>query len=353
MGIISVENTDRLYWLGRYSERVYTTIKLFADSYDDMIDYYFDSYAEFCRRLDIPNIYDSRETFIARYCFDPDDPDSIHANLIRAYDNCVVLREAIGSETVSYIQLAMYDMNRARASQAPLVELQKVTDNILAFWGIADDSIDSENVRNLIKVGKRVERLDLYARLRMPVPEMQREFHRLAGRIGRTCLKYNEARRFGLPYVVLHTPRPFDTTTLNYNWQIWETNAFSIYTTNTARVDKASAKQAVDAILNFMADQGVIRYQGCGGYLSRVIESEDFVPVRAENAGFFDAHVAPGEEVARGQLLARIWDPYLGVELSALHAPVHGTVAFVHDEDMTYESTAVLKLIRSPAWNDL
>ena len=160
MGIISVENTDRLYWLGRYSERVYTTIKLFADSYDDMIDYYFDSYAEFCRRLDIPNIYDSRETFIARYCFDPDDPNSIHANLIRAYDNCVVLREAIGSETVSYIQLAMYDMNRARASQAPLVELQKVTDNILAFWGIADDSIDSENVRNLIKVGKRVERLD-------------------------------------------------------------------------------------------------------------------------------------------------------------------------------------------------
>ena len=161
------------------------------------------------------------------------------------------------------------------------------------------------------------------------------------------------ARRFGLPYVVLHTPRPFDTTTLNYNWQIWETNAFSIYTTNTARVDKASAKQAVDAILNFMADQGVIRYQGCGGYLSRVIESEDFVPVRAENAGFFDAYVAPGEEVARGQLLARIWDPYLGVELSALHAPVHGTVAFVHDEDMTYESTAVLKLIRAPAWNDL
>lgn len=28
MGIISVENTDRLYWLGRYSERVYSTIQL-------------------------------------------------------------------------------------------------------------------------------------------------------------------------------------------------------------------------------------------------------------------------------------------------------------------------------------
>lgn len=36
------------------------------------------------------------------------------------------------------------------------------------------------------------------------------------------------AQQFGLPYIVLHDPRPFDTTTLNYNWQIWETNAFSI-----------------------------------------------------------------------------------------------------------------------------
>ena len=31
------------------------------------------------------------------------------------------------------------------------------------------------------------------------------------------------ARQFGLPYVMLRKVRPYDTTTLNYNWQIWET----------------------------------------------------------------------------------------------------------------------------------
>lgn len=82
-------------------------------------------------------------------------------------------------------------MNKARVSPAPLIELQHVTDNILAFWGIADDQIESENVRNIIKVGKRVERLDLYARLHMPQAEMLRETHRLAGRIPKTCLKYS------------------------------------------------------------------------------------------------------------------------------------------------------------------
>lgn len=192
MGIISVEHTDRLYWLGRYSERVYTTLCLFADSFDEMIDFRENSYDDFCRKLDIPNIYISRENFIERYCFDEQDPNSIYSNLMRAYDNGVTLREEIGSETLSYIQLAVYAMNRARLSQAPLIELQKVVDNILAFWGMVDDSIDSENVRNIIKVGKRVERLDLYARLHLSQKEMKRESDRLAGRIPRTCLKYRQ-----------------------------------------------------------------------------------------------------------------------------------------------------------------
>ncbi|MCC8137257.1 MAG: M14 family metallopeptidase [Clostridiales bacterium] len=159
---------------------------------------------------------------------------------------------------------------------------------------------------------------------------------------------YNDvelAQQFGLPYIVLHDPRPFDTTTLNYNWQIWETHAFSIYTTNTQSVDRVSAKQACEAILNFMEKQGIIRYRGYGGYHSRVIESRDFIPVRAEDSGFFEALVQPGDEVDEGQLLARICDPYLGTVRCTLHAPAHSTVAFVHDEAMTYQSTAVLKLI--------
>lgn len=153
------------------------------------------------------------------------------------------------------------------------------------------------------------------------------------------------AKQFGLPYVVLHQPRPFDTTTLNYNWQIWETNAFSIYTTNTARVDKDSAKQAVDAILCFLARHGILQSACRTEQACRVIESASFVPVRAESAGFFEAYVNPGERVAKGQLLARIWDPYPGGSRSVLYAPANGTVAFVRDEPMTYESTAVLKLI--------
>lgn len=103
-----------------------------------------------------------------------------------------MLREEIGSECLSYIQLAIYDMNKAKISRAPLIEMQRVIDNLLAFWGMADDSIDSENVRNIIKTGKRIERIDLYARLGADRKELQKEVHRLEPRIERSGIKYNK-----------------------------------------------------------------------------------------------------------------------------------------------------------------
>ena len=193
MGIISLEQTNRLYWLGRYSERVYTTIRLYAKCYDDMIDDIGENYADFCRMLEIPNIYKDKEDFNQRYGFDESDPNSILSNLIRAYNNAVVLREEIGSETLSYIQLAIYAINKAKISRAPLLELQNVEDNILAFWGIADDFIESETIRNIIRTGKRVERIDLYARLKLGIKELKSELRRMHTRLVSSGMHYNEA----------------------------------------------------------------------------------------------------------------------------------------------------------------
>ncbi len=194
MGIISVEQANRLFWLGRYSERVYTTLRLYSNSFDELIDGIADRYGEFCNKIDIPDIYGSKEVFEEKYPFDETNPDSIMSNLTRAYDNAIELRDEIGSEVISYIQLAIYEMNKARISKAPLIEMQKVMDNILAFWGIADDSIDSEYARNIIKAGKRIERIDLYGRLNIARKELVREVDRLVPRLERSGLTYDKEK---------------------------------------------------------------------------------------------------------------------------------------------------------------
>jgi len=192
MGIISVEQVDHLYWLGRYTERVYTTLKMFAKSFDEMIDATSDIYPEYCAALDIPNIYTSKEDFLKRYPFDESISDSIISNLNRAYDNAIVLRETIGSDALSYIQLSIYAMNKAAKSDSPLIELQQIMDNLLSFWGIVDDQIDADQIRNIIKAGKRIERIDLYARLELDKSRLEREVRRMIPRVLRSGMKYDE-----------------------------------------------------------------------------------------------------------------------------------------------------------------
>lgn len=210
MAILSAEHSDQLYWLGRYSERVYTTIHEYEKRFDSLIELKEEDYDAFCKAQDIPNIYNSKDDFIQRYCFDENDTNSIYSNLIRAYDNAVVLREEIGSETLAYIQLAVYAMNKAKASQAPLIQLQKVVDNIVAFWGMVDDDIDNEHVRSIIKLGKRIERIDLYARMKMDPVRLRREMKRLNTRINRTGLKYNTMKLAHLNYLVEMSEIPND-----------------------------------------------------------------------------------------------------------------------------------------------
>ena len=57
MGAISIEKADRLFWLGRYTERVLTTLITYFDFYDEMIDGDEEAYRTFCDKIAIPDIY--------------------------------------------------------------------------------------------------------------------------------------------------------------------------------------------------------------------------------------------------------------------------------------------------------
>lgn len=74
---ISAEQADRLYWLGRYVERVFSTVRIFNQSLDRMIDQDGEDYVAFCKRLSIPSdIYRDAADFEVKYLFDATNPDS-------------------------------------------------------------------------------------------------------------------------------------------------------------------------------------------------------------------------------------------------------------------------------------
>ncbi|MFI3206032.1 MAG: M14 family metallopeptidase [Clostridia bacterium] len=153
------------------------------------------------------------------------------------------------------------------------------------------------------------------------------------------------AKDFGLPYVVSHEPRPYDTATLNYNWQVWESKAFSIYTTTTDEIDKDSAIQAVRAIITFLGKQGIINYIGHEGYISKIVSTKDIITVRAKSSGFFDSFVKAGDVVRKNQVLAEITHSYEGNVIDRIVSNVDGVILFARNGSKMYANTAVYKII--------
>jgi predicted deacylase len=154
------------------------------------------------------------------------------------------------------------------------------------------------------------------------------------------------ANLFGLPYVVIRKPRPIDTTTLNYNWQVWESNAFSVYTNKTDSIDEQSAQQAVSAILRFLNRMGILRYNCHGGFISSTINEDELMSVVSDVPGIFLRRKNAGEEVQVGDVLAEIIDPLEGEIREQILAPSDGVIFFAHDEPLVMEHSTVFKLIK-------
>lgn len=177
---ISATKANRLYWLGRYTERVYISLHLLRRYHDKMIDGHPKIYEEYYKKLDVYNPYSDIETFRMGYMYDSKNTASLLSGIIAANDNAIVLREEIMSETLSYIQLSLCALQTAAEKRiSNITELQSVTDYLLAFWGSVDERVFDERVRNFLRVGKLVENIDMHIRFDYKFYRIQEAFESL------------------------------------------------------------------------------------------------------------------------------------------------------------------------------
>lgn len=153
------------------------------------------------------------------------------------------------------------------------------------------------------------------------------------------------ARSFGLPYVLLREPSAFDTTLLNYNWQIFGTQAYSIYSGDTSTINKDSAKLAWKAAFRFLNKNKIIKYNTHDGFSSQVIEEKRLVSIPAARGGILYKRYTTNDEVKAGDTLAKILDPYDGSTLSKIIAPVSGAIFFSHLQPLISQNMTVYKMV--------
>ncbi len=152
---------------------------------------------------------------------------------------------------------------------------------------------------------------------------------------------------FGLPYALIRIPKPYDTTTLNYNWQLWNTKAYSLFTHSTDDMREESADSAVNAILRFMKNRNIINYPIHSGYVTSIINESDIIQVRASCGGICRIKTKIGAVVEEGQVLAEILNPFTCDILCEIKAPAKTTVFFHFASPLVVEGTVIFKLIKN------
>ena len=194
MGTISLEHSERLYWLGRYTERAFITLRSLDKLYDRMIDKKH-IYKEYLDYFGLPDTYADNMDFIRSFLYDEGNSGSAAYSLERAYDNGIVLREEISSSALSFLQMAKDTLLRSKDGGNVRLSLLPLKDIMYGFWGSLNEHIYDDEIRNIIYIGKTVERLDLYARMKFPYETVEKEFIRLCKNLNRvpksTPYRYN------------------------------------------------------------------------------------------------------------------------------------------------------------------
>lgn len=176
---------------------------------------------------------------------------------------------------------------------------------------------------------------------------------------------------FGFPYALLKQPAPFDTTTLNYNWQVWGVRAFSLFSSVVDRISAGPADFVVDCIMRFLEGISAIRpalapappadapapsrtaartgweASPRGPYETTFCREDALVNVRTSRAGFFKRVAAIGQRVEEGDALARILSTEDCEVIETLRAPVAGTVFFRHEAALINGETIAFKVMPS------
>ncbi len=154
------------------------------------------------------------------------------------------------------------------------------------------------------------------------------------------------ASNFGLPFVYQYTPKPYDSTVLNYNWQIFGTKAYSLYSGSTDNINHPMAKQTWQAVLRFLVSLGAIDTIVYPGYKPRVLTSDDLYTVSSEHAGILRNLVTVGQSVHTGDRLAEVLDPFTGATLQTMTSPVDGAVFFSHTHPLIHQHSMSFQILK-------
>jgi predicted deacylase len=154
------------------------------------------------------------------------------------------------------------------------------------------------------------------------------------------------ARKFGFKMIEHRTMKSIETVTLQYNWQLWGTKAFSIICPNENQVDKKISSQINQGILRFMDKNKIINHHIFNGYESTVIGKESIEVVKSPKSGIFIQTETAGNYVSKDQVIGEVVHSLEGHIVHTFLAPCDGMITCFYNASLIYENAVAFRIAK-------
>lgn len=154
------------------------------------------------------------------------------------------------------------------------------------------------------------------------------------------------AKRFGLRVIHHREMSSIDTVTLQYNWQLWGSKAFSLMCPNEDFVDISKANEINQSILRFMSKSKVIDYAIFNGYESNVFSRDLIEVIKTPKSGIFIPKYKPGKYVSKGDYLGKIVDSLDGELIHEFISSCDGMITCNYNRALIYGNAVAFRIAK-------
>lgn len=154
------------------------------------------------------------------------------------------------------------------------------------------------------------------------------------------------AKKFGLKVIHHRKMASIDTVTLQYNWQLWGTKAFSLMCPNENLVDDNKAKQIIQSMLRFMNKSEILDYPIFNGYESNIFDRSMLEVIKTQKSGIFIPKFEPGTYVSEGDKLGKIVDSLTGEVIHYFISPCNGMIACNYNSSLIYGNAVAFRIAK-------
>ena len=154
------------------------------------------------------------------------------------------------------------------------------------------------------------------------------------------------AKRFGLKMIHHTNLRSIDTVTLQYNWQLWGTKAYSIVCPLDSLVDRNISNQIHQAMVRFMNKSGIIEHSLLNAYESNIVTEKNLKIIKAKKSGIFIPKYTAGTYIKKREPIGEIINALDSSILHTIRSPINGMIVCLFSNSLILENAVAFRIAR-------